>query len=71
MTALVLPGMTDAWKKPVVLKMISIINRAGIAVAIGTPGARTQLLIQPDGSQRTVKVSAPDADGMQWCEDDV
>lgn len=66
MTAIVPAHQPDLWKKPTVMKIIRWLNRAGIGVAIGTPSAETQLVIEPDGRQHTVRMTPPDKDGMQW-----
>ena len=66
MTALTMPGRPDAWRSKVVMKLIARLNRAGLAVAVGPPAADAQFVIEADGSRRTVRMTPPDAEGMQW-----
>lgn len=60
------PHSPDAWRRPLVRKLIDIINKAGTNVAVGECGATSNLMFAADGSIREVKLTAPDKDGMQW-----
>ena len=67
MTAITMPGRPDAWQdNKEVMKLIGLVNKAGISVAIGPPNADAQLVIKPDGRRYQVKMTPPDEDGMQW-----
>lgn len=69
MSALTMPGRPDAWQAKVVRDLIDYLNRAGVAVAVGAPASRTQIMLSSDGSQRVVRMTEPDRDGMQWSID--
>ena len=69
MGAITMPGAPLAWQRKDVAALINRMLRGGMGVAISAPQSRTQLLLRPDGSRREVKMSEPDADGMQWSED--
>ena len=64
--ALTMPDRPDAWQGKAPLKLINQFLRAGFAVSIGPPAARKQLVLEPDGSRREVRMTEPDKDGMQW-----
>jgi len=70
MTAITMRGYAEAWRtNKHVLALIARIHKAGVSVAIGAPGAPTQLLLGPDGSRKVVAMTEPDKDGMQWSKD--
>lgn len=66
MTALTTPGYPLAWQSKRVMGVIDALNKAGVAVAVGAPLARTQTLFKPDGTRKVVEMTEPDEDGMQW-----
>jgi hypothetical protein len=66
MTAITMPGMPDAWQSKTVRGLIDRLLEGGIAVAIGPAAAQTQLVLHPDGTQRQVKMTEPDENGMIW-----
>lgn len=65
-TATTMPGSPDAWQRPAVRKFIDVLLRAGLAVAVGPPRAKTQLLLTHDGAATPVEMTEPDENGMQW-----
>ena len=69
MTAITMPGAPLAWQGKEVGKLIDRLLRSGVGVAIGPPQGRTQLLLRPNGTRQQVRMTEPDADGMQWSED--
>jgi hypothetical protein len=69
MAAINMPGSPDAWKRKIVQGLIKWLHAAGVGVAVSSPQSLVQLLLRPDGTQRTVKMTEPDADGMQWSTD--
>ena len=65
MGAITLPGAPDAWKRGPIHKLLTKFVEAGMGVAIGAPGASTQLKWTSKGI-REVQMTAPDKDGMQY-----
>ena len=63
--ACVLPGATDAWKRPDVKHLIDTLTFNDYAVAVAPPRSTLHLLIDKFGSKQ-VEMTEPDADGMQW-----
>lgn len=72
-TGTVMPGtnVNDVWQKPSVRSLINTLLRGGMAVALGEPAGKTQLVFKPDGSQTVVEMTEPDENGMQWSKTDV
>ena len=65
MAALTMPGMPDAWQKPVVRALIDRMIKADMAVAVGPPMATHTLRITKYGIEE-VEMTEPDENGMQW-----
>lgn len=67
-TATQMPGAAGAWQRPRMHEFLKMFVDGGYTVAIGMPAARNQLLWSARGL-REVRMTAPDADGMQWSEE--
>jgi ABC-type uncharacterized transport system ATPase subunit len=62
---------TDAWRKPVVAKLVERMARGGLRVVVGPPTALRKTMVRRDvvtGKiyEREVTMTPPDAQGMQW-----
>lgn len=65
MSAITMPGSPTAWRTGPARELIDKMVRGGLHVVIGPPASTTKTLVGPDG-ERQVKMTEPDADGMQW-----
>jgi hypothetical protein len=65
-TGITMPGAPFAYQRKDVAELIEALRRRGIGIAIGVPAGRTNLFLHPNGTQKTVKMTEPDKDGMQW-----
>lgn len=63
--AVTMPGAPLAWRRKDVMELIRWVVSKGKRVAVGAPAATDVILIDAKG-QVPVKMSEPDADGMQW-----
>lgn len=64
-SATTLPGYPDAWKKPIVMKLIKFMTDKGLSIAAGSPGAMTITMINKAGTS-LVHMTEPDENGVQW-----
>lgn len=63
MSATVMPGAS--WRRKNVMDLIARLNSAGMKVVVSAPASTTHTMITKNG-ERQVKMTAPDANGMQW-----
>ena len=59
------PGTLDAWHKGEARKIIDNLLKAGVRVVIGPPNSTTKIMVDQYG-EHEVKMTEPDANGMQW-----
>ena len=65
MSATLLPGSPDAWRRKPVKKLIDRMVDSGYRVVVGLPASTRRIMFDRDG-QHEVQMTAPDKDGMQW-----
>ena len=65
MAGLTMKGYNDAWRKGSARKIIDLLLKAGLRVAVGAPTSTTKIMIDKYG-EKEVKMTAPDKNGMQW-----
>ena len=63
--AITMPGMENAYRSGAAAALIKRLVADGVMVAVGPPAARQQTLVSKAG-ERTVSMTEPDANGMQW-----
>ena len=63
-----MPGMSNAWRNGIVRDLINHMVKGGFRIAAGVMASRTMTMIDKNG-ERTVELSEPDQDGMQWGND--
>jgi hypothetical protein len=68
LSAITMPGAPDAHRRKLVRELIERLVENGAAVAVGPPGARNVTMFTKAG-EHPARLSAPDANGMQWRED--
>src|SRR4051812_10862458 len=70
MSAMLMPGMAGAWRRPAVRKLLDRVVRSGMRVVIGMPSAtrKTMLSRGPRGDvvESEAEMTEPDENGMQW-----
>lgn len=67
MAALTMPGTPMAWQRKDVRALINrlVNNNSGMGVVAGAARSTTRTMIDKDG-EHEVRMTEPDADGMQW-----
>ena len=65
MAATTMPGSPDAWRRPLMANLIKTMIRGGFSVVVGGPADTRRTLINRDGAHE-VRMTEPDADGMQY-----
>jgi hypothetical protein len=65
MSAMVMPGQPDAFRKGAARRLIETMVKGGMRVVAGLPQATTKVMIDENG-EREVEMTEPDENGMQW-----
>lgn len=65
MAAFTMPGAPLAWQRPSVRRLIDSMVKGGLAVVVGQARSTTRTMID-DRGERTVHLTKPDENGMQW-----
>ncbi len=63
-----MPNAKDAWKRPAIKALIDRLIASGLFVVVGAPASTERTLFGPRGS-KTVQMTEPDENGMQWSTD--
>ena len=65
-SATTMPGAPDAWRRPAVKDFISrLVRKGNVSVVVGAPNTTDRIILSKDG-MRSVKMTEPDENGMQW-----
>ena len=65
-----MPGMENAWRSGAAKKIIDKLINGGMRVVIGAPNSTTKIMIDRFG-ERTVEMTEPDENGIQWNKQNV